>query len=793
MDYLYCYLQGRPSVGIQNKYDIWNIIGIIMADINIQELANALSALARHSNTMAHHIKTVGEVMSDNTRPLETSADAYEKHLKRIKGLNSEEAKIQVELLNSLKRAETSHKKAETARRNEAAILERQVRTAKASQQKLQDAQNLAIKYQGQSSAEARKIQDELTNLGKKLLEYDAKLTAANDAIADHVREQQEATVALADNEKKLRDIIKSDQWSAVFTKIGQDATNSLKAAFNKFVPAKSMGDIIGDAFQGIKKEINTGVNAYTSMAENYRLSTLGMSADDFTTILQQNRTSVLAAGGKEATLGIMTETKDLYKGLMTLDDQAKFAADQMSILTTAGIKPTKDTVKLLHDGFQSLQKTAGLTGPQFNAVMADMASAEGVQAALRAASSDAERQMILKNIATRVAENKAMGFTIEQATNLAKVQAKLASAGPMERFKRGIQMQMLGTAMGVEGGDRVRQIEMKSAKNRSKADEQFLQQYYDKLSRQVSSGMQGNDFGTALLTEQLSNKLDPAQIAGENSPFNSSMASAAKVTNEATKSLGDVSTKSKDLVATLQELNSVLQKSLPGQVGNTVIGGLGSTLLEGAATGATIAGMSKWLGNKFPGMGGPTASPTGGATAGSRVGGMLKSVNKGGLLKGGAGALLGLGLSAGGDVLKEHGYDTAGGLADVLGTSASYAGTGAMIGSVIPGLGTAGGALVGGALGAGVGIYDNFFKDKTPAQEQTSPDAMATALSKQVLQMEQNNDYLKNVSEATNKLVNLTEKMLTLLTMTEADRTKTSTRNKMLQNPGFSSQYATL
>ena len=56
-----------------------------------------------------------------------------------------------------------------------------------------------------------------------------------------------------------------------------------------------------------------------------------------------------------------------------------------------------------------------------------------------------------------------------------------------------------------------------------------------------------------------------------------------------------------------------------------------------------------------------------------------------------------------------------------VLGSTASYAGTGAMIGSVIPGLGTAAGAVIGGIIGAGKGIIDEYFSDEAHERQLAS------------------------------------------------------------------------
>ena len=105
------------------------------------------------------------------------------------------------------------------------------------------------------------------------------------------------------------------------------------------------------------------------------------------------------------------------------------------------------------------------------------------------------------------------------------------------------------------------------------------------------------------------------------------------------------------------------------------------------------------------------------GASYLKKIGGLGK------LAKGvGIGAIAGLageGLQMGGDKLKEAGYEQTGKAVGVAGTATKYAGYGAMIGSVVPGVGTAIGAGVGGLIGAGKGVYDNYFSGspKTSAE----------------------------------------------------------------------------
>lgn len=91
-----------------------------------------------------------------------------------------------------------------------------------------------------------------------------------------------------------------------------------------------------------------------------------------------------------------------------------------------------------------------------------------------------------------------------------------------------------------------------------------------------------------------------------------------------------------------------------------------------------------------------------------SKAGSLLKGAAPG-LLKGGAAALGGAALSYGGDKLKEAGYEKTGAAVDIAGQAASWGGTGAMIGSVVPGVGTAIGAGVGAVAGGAYGLYKNW------------------------------------------------------------------------------------
>jgi hypothetical protein len=96
--------------------------------------------------------------------------------------------------------------------------------------------------------------------------------------------------------------------------------------------------------------------------------------------------------------------------------------------------------------------------------------------------------------------------------------------------------------------------------------------------------------------------------------------------------------------------------------------------------------------------------------TAGKLGKGLVKSA-AGGV----AGALGGMALDYAGDKLEETGHDQLAIGARVASKAADWAGTGAMLGSFVPGVGTAVGAGVGGLAGAADGLYENWDKLDKP------------------------------------------------------------------------------
>jgi len=100
-------------------------------------------------------------------------------------------------------------------------------------------------------------------------------------------------------------------------------------------------------------------------------------------------------------------------------------------------------------------------------------------------------------------------------------------------------------------------------------------------------------------------------------------------------------------------------------------------------------------------------AGGLGGSGIGKGLGGKLA-----GSLKGGLGGIAGgLALGAAADYAASNGMEKTGAGLDIASTAASFAGTGAMLGSIVPGLGTAIGGGLGAAAGGAYGLYQNWGK----------------------------------------------------------------------------------
>ena len=159
----------------------------------------------------------------------------------------------------------------------------------------------------------------------------------------------------------------------------------------------------------------------------------------------------------------------------------------------------------------------------------------------------------------------------------------------------------------------------------------------------------------------------------------------------------------SESVIPALKTLSEWLEGKNIGEVLlGALVAGIGLMFAKAAAARVLENAVDKLMG-KGGGAGG--ADGAGGTSKGKGRTGKGRAIKAG--VKGlGVGTVIGVGADLAADALGRE--TTAGAGMDVLGSTASYAGTGAMIGCVIPGLGTAVGGAIGGAVGLGLGLYEH-------------------------------------------------------------------------------------
>lgn len=818
-------------------------------NVNLQELARILTMASRHTTSLSNAIKDAGDAIASFKSPLAK----YDDFLAKYQKSTDAEIRKRAELLSNLKKHHEAAKKESDAKRREIAQLEADIKqTASARRRANAEVKRLIAKYGEFAEAtegpkeKAMELKNQLEGLRKKLKEAEGGYTT-------HSRRVDRLGKVVELREKELKGL----SFKEVGKNIASAAGKTIKDGLTQMFSVAKFGDTVKGLYDTTHREIATGMEA-ARFGEDQDLLKLGATRAEALELYKTNRSAVLAAGGKKETNDVIAAMQQTVDHLMPFNQQFKYAADQMQLLTNAGIKPSTSNASLLTKAFTSLRKTAGMTGDEFNATMSDMVADSEIQSQLRTAGSQAERARILEGISLRIAENKQMGLSIEQSKAMIKANAKALNAPALERVGNAAKMQQLMGALGIGGGSEIAAI-IRKGRRASPAELKQLDAVMSEVSKRAGESKVGDNLGTEILVDQLSKHLDTMGAADPNSAWNKEVAKAAEVTGKSIEGLGEVSDGLRDSIRSLDEVlkrftgDPYIQMIASG-TGGTISALGNSSLLEGVG----MAAAGGWAWKKMRGGGG---APGSGAPAGAGGAPRLR-MPPGKVMAGGIGGMLGgYALDSAAERAYGTGHTTTGNVLNVGSTALSGASMGAMVGSAVPVIGTAVGAAVGGLAGVIYGLWQNSNRSQTnaptanqamvspmndlqsssyladiatntqksaiqlatmntffgqiaqAAKDQTFVSPLSTSIqprngvalqntagapnvdrdmfnAKQLERMETGNNYLRNISEAAPKLVELAEKQLTLLTYAEKDRADVATRMGIKKYDGFVPGY---
>lgn len=599
-------------------------------------------------------------------------------------------------------------------------------------------------------------------------------------------------------------------------------------------------------ANQGLVEGSGSLVAALAAQQDQSR-KMYGLTGAQLAGMTAANRQMVNAMGGTSATVkeldsnfydfAAMTgDAEQAYKGLL----------ESMSSFAAKGIKPSQSILQSYTKDIQALQAQTGLSMEQARATFDDMANDADTIDLLRKARVG-ERASILANQRAMLQQNIALGMTTEQAKEAAKMLTKMVDAKPLDRLKQAAKVRALGGAMGIAGSDEAAKALIagkRATEDQKKALAQFSTNAANAMDLSAQQGL-----GSEIFATQLMDKLDLDQYYGKGSPFSTTLGDAlAKPLNELNKSYVKAAESTTfHLGMQAAGLKSILDNIITGKdylgVIASGVGLIAAILLGGKFLGG-VGKLGKGLfgkGKGLLGMGGKTAAAVGetalsleggavgaeGAAAAAETGGAAaarssaSSVGKLASVVGktarvlGPLAAVGAGIYEANEDFKKDGKKgsaigkgvgtAAGGWAGAEGGAMAGAAVGALagpvgilIGGLIGGaIGGLGGAWAGGKIGKSVGSLADSPPKKGAEATSTAGDDIRTAtmssadgINAQLRKMDTQTLTLQQIAALSQRQVDLAEKQLIALTLTDKERADTKTRVNLRRDNKFASSY---
>jgi hypothetical protein len=635
-------------------------------------------------------------------------------------------------------------------------------------------------------------------------------LAAANKALArEHalavdtakIYQKQNAVIAGATEERKKLEA----QQAQISTQVWQGAKESMVKQIDKVFSSEALVAALKEGYDTVA--ISAATSTGISLSNIFSAASLGFKPSEFIKMQSEyGQTEAAMVGGQDAFIGALKSGEGAYRD-MIIDTKERTAllASHLQILTDSGIRPAAQYSAMFADTVHRASKMTHKSAESITADLASIASDEGTQTLLKIAATESERAAIIQGTNAVYANNIAMGMSTKQAVAAAQSLNKLQAQTAKTRLGEAARIRVLGGALGMgRQGAELASIRTKGV-HASPEEKARAAEISTAMSAKVAE-MKGGGLAQQLTVESLTEGLKLDEQFGPSSPFSNTLGAN---TNALLEPAHETVTWLTKIAATVDEWKSTI---------------LQNPIITGAAGAVgTIAGF----------------------LTGQSMGNMLLgkiAMNTGGLPgKGIFDKLLGGGKGAAGGAA-EGAIATEGAAMGVAGTAAiAVAATAAALAAgaaVDAGLGKMGvggkkinevqdeanwnKATVGEKISSGfarsiekVGSFvflDNMAnqaradrivseteylkkKDELAADSGQTPAGVEAAktvdtISDQLKKMDTTNDLLKSISENSADSAEFSEKLVYLMTMSEKDRTNSSTQQRLMANNRFGSQY---
>lgn len=309
------------------------------------------------------------------------------------------------------------------------------------------------------------------------------------------------------------------------------------KAADNFFTWSTAIGAGTIAATQ-FANDVSEAMRLGTQGLQQMRGITMMMDPAEISRLQAANKQALLAVGDSEKWLDqVSKQQKDwaLVTGDMTTAAQA--AAGTWTILRRIGMtaeeseeawnRQTAAQEQMLGT-FKRLQKMTSMTADEFINLQKELITDQDHRINMMKMGKQ-ERVLYMQSLNNRMAENIQMGMTVDQAKEVEKTFAAIRSKGPRERLRAAARMQMVGGALGIEGGGRLFELMRKG--KRTDAEEKELTKLTIQMNDRIHDMAGSSSMSEQLLAEMIQTKIpELAGVVGQGSAATTKMLEGTQI-----------------------------------------------------------------------------------------------------------------------------------------------------------------------------------------------------------------------------------------------------------------------
>lgn len=283
-----------------------------------------------------------------------------------------------------------------------------------------------------------------------------------------------------------------------------------------------------------------------------------GIDPVEFAKMTTANRQMVNAMGGTTNAFGVLESSAlDLYTMTGSQAEAYKLLLEASTQFAQKGIRPTQQAIESYTRDVKVLAMQTGMSAEAASSFYNEIHNDIDSITLLRAARED-EREAILKSQRAMVQNAIAAGMSAEQAKEAAKMLNKMVAAKPLDRIKQAAKIRAIGGALGIAGAGEAADAVI-AGKRATAQQKQSLMTFNQNATNTVDQAAQ-KGLGPEIFANALVDKMGLDTQFGPGSPFSTTLGTVlAKPLEQTIASFAEAS---KSLVGeALQKMDIIVEQ----------------------------------------------------------------------------------------------------------------------------------------------------------------------------------------------------------------------------------------